>query len=318
MQPSTNGSNALAIVSHETAVQTYFGGALATLQEVMLANRGPRRLFTFKDIQKVKFPGAGSLTWNLPGIEGKPTPVEEIEGVILAWQEHRGYYASGYEGGNEAPDCWAEEPAPGEDQVGSHARVTNKGVTFGGACATCPIGRWRIEEGGKKIKPLCRPRIRVYIQTKLIALPIWIDLPSTSVKPFNDYMDALTRFNMAHFWVVTRFALKTEQAQIQKGNKTQKIDYAVLEPRILRHAPAHEGDKGAIYIIGNAERTEIAVWRAGIQAMIDPVNRAAMRAAQAEAVEETEDTQDEASAAAAYGVDEDALAPDESQVSETM
>ena len=235
--------------------------------------------------------------------------------MILAWQDHRGFFQTKYEGGNEPPDCHAEEPEDGMQQTGSKPRGKYNGAIYGGTCKTCPVGQWKIE-GDKKTRPLCGPRVRVFIQTKEIALPVMVDLPSTSIPRFTTYMKALTQFGYYFHQVVTIFTLQMEQT-------AKKIEYPVCQPLILRNAPEVEGQKGKPWVMSTEESLSLAGWRAGIETVIDPANRTAQIAAAAEQSDEEIASaeagyEESGSAAAAYGVTESDMHDDESKVKATM
>lgn len=255
-----------------TAVAPYFGGQLGRIAEVRAANKGPNSMFGIKDLIKIKMPGAGGVSWT---IEGGDTPItaEDFRGVILAWQPHRGFFKTGYEGGNAPPDCYAEEPAPGMSQLGSVIKPLpykkgGKPYTYGGACATCPVGQWR-GEGKQKERPFCRERMRVYVQTALFGVPVWIDFPSTSVPAFNRYMDALTKWNFPHYSVVTIFSL--EKFTPTKPDGTNGIAYSRIVLKALRMS---ETDR-RLYVFGDDEQVQIMPFRESILTLTDPAKRAA-------------------------------------------
>jgi len=160
------------------------------------------------DLSKIKIPGAGGTTWELSTIDGDVS-LKEIVGVILVAQRVRQYYAEAFGGGNAPPDCAS---ADGRIGIG----------TPGGSCDTCPLSEWGSE---------CKERRHMMILTDHGALPIFFNIPTSSLAPLKQYTVGLISMGQKPWQVVTSISL--EKAKSKTGIEYSKIKLArvaVLTP----------------------------------------------------------------------------------------
>ncbi len=59
------------------------------------------------DLDGVSVPGGGGLAWPVPDINGEPTALEEIVGVVILQGTRRAYWEKSFDetGGGSPPDC---------------------------------------------------------------------------------------------------------------------------------------------------------------------------------------------------------------------
>src|SRR3990167_1766865 len=94
----------------------------------VMANIGAGGLTEF-DLDRVKVPAAGGLTWQIPGLHEAES--KSVDGVIVAWRDPHSFWREGVSttGGGAPPDCY------------SHDGIVGIGKP-GGECVTCPNNAW--------------------------------------------------------------------------------------------------------------------------------------------------------------------------------
>jgi hypothetical protein len=122
----------------------------------------------------------------------------------------RAYFSTPFEGGNNPPDCAAND---GQVGIGDP----------GGVCADCPLSQFGSSE--KSEGKACKEGRVLFILKAGNILPDILTLPPTSIKPWRQYLQGLIKTNTALFSVETVFALKKEQNK--KG-----LAYSAVAPKI--------------------------------------------------------------------------------------
>ena len=126
---------------------------------------------------KVKIPAGGSLQFELPtGDPENPEYTRFLQGVILFHHASGAYWPEGMEyDDNTVPLC---STVDGKQGYG----------TPGGACAACELNRYgsATDTRGKACKNM---RI-LYLLQDGDYIPVQLSLPPTSLRPFNDFMNA--------------------------------------------------------------------------------------------------------------------------------
>ena len=126
---------------------------------------------------KVKIPAGGSLQFELPtGDPENPEYTRFLQGVILFHHTSGAYWPEGMEyDDNTVPLC---STVDGKQGYG----------TPGGACAACELNRYgsATDTRGKACKNM---RI-LYLLQDGDYIPVQLSLPPTSLRPFNDFMNA--------------------------------------------------------------------------------------------------------------------------------
>jgi hypothetical protein len=158
------------------------------------------------DLSEVKMPAGGGTTWELSTIDGD-LALKEITGVILVAQRVRQYYREAFTGGNAPPDCAS---ADGRSGIG----------TPGGSCETCPLSQWGSDGAGQA----CGERRHILLLTDHSALPIFVNIPPSSLAPLKQYTVGLIGMGQTPWQVVTSISL--EKAKSQGGIDYSKARFA--------------------------------------------------------------------------------------------
>jgi hypothetical protein len=173
--------------------------------------------------EKIKIPSGGGLTFEVPGEDGEPEPVKEINGVIIYHHPVYMRYETKYTGGSNPPDCGSFDGKTGSDAKGSHD------------CKTCPYNQFGTDENGAKA---CKNRRRIYILREGECFPLMLSLPPASLKSFTKYLKFLLTKNRPSNSVVTRFSLKSatsgnmtySQAVFSVDRALTAEEYAAIQP----------------------------------------------------------------------------------------
>lgn len=134
------------------------------LQEVLAENLEGEAIRP-QDLDKIKIPSGGGLSWEVPDIEEGVVPKRSIKGVIIYKHNHNNYYAAEYDGGGEPPDCYSNDCISG---IGNP----------GGSCANCPLNAWGSAKKGNG--KACSNKTMLFLLMPDSLLPVSVDLPPTS------------------------------------------------------------------------------------------------------------------------------------------
>lgn len=190
-------------VARTDEVQDPFLYDISAQQQTLIENLGDDAVFSYRDLYRVKMPAGGSIAWMIPTEdEAQPEMTQRIEGVIIASDDQRAYFANGYTGEALPPDCKASAP----EWKGS---VEFNGK-FGGDCATCPLNQWVQREDGSYAPKPCKINTTIYVLRPDDLLPIAIKLPTTSIPDLKKYFAGMQRCKPKQypFMVVTAITLK--------------------------------------------------------------------------------------------------------------
>jgi hypothetical protein len=163
------------------------------------------------DLQRIKMPTGGGVSWTVLGEKGVHS-VDSITGIILYHKEIRAYWTD--------PNSLGEPPAcKSEDTVHGFGHP-------GGMCYVCPKAQF-----GSSLKggagQACKLMRIIYLLPPDALLPIVIQLPPTSLKPFRAYLMQLTTHMLTYKQVETSFSLSQVTP---KGSPT----YSVVNVEMVR------------------------------------------------------------------------------------
>lgn len=175
------------------------------LLEVIEANIGDGQI-NEQTLDRVKMPSGGSITWNVPTLEGDED-TKEIEGVIVFSKLIRNYWIKSYDDsdGNEAPDCTSKDSKIGIPTSPMDFTPPAPSVAEGYACDGCALAQYgSAQNGGGQA---CQQRRLLFLLTKDDILPFVVSLSPTSLKAASDYMMRLTRGGVPYYTVMTKITL---------------------------------------------------------------------------------------------------------------
>lgn len=156
---------------------------------------------------KVKIPSGGALQFEMPtGDPENPEYTRFLQGVILYHHASGAYWPEGCEyDDNTVPLC---STVDGKQGYG----------TPGGACAACELNRYGAATDGKG--KACKNMRILYLLQDGDYIPLQLSLPPTSLRPFNDFMNAAFVARRRPAWSsVVQIGLK----RVDNGNNTYSV-----------------------------------------------------------------------------------------------
>lgn len=210
----------------ETAITPFAatngGGFLAlagktNIAEVLRQNVGPHGI-TPNDLERVRVPAGGGLSWTLSTLEGD-SEVRDLQGIVIEHRDVRAFWAESFDraGGGAPPDC---SSADGEVGVGKP----------GGACATCPMAAWGSAKGsgGENRKgQACRSMKLLLTLLPGELLPRVVVVPPSSLASVRKFFLRLASQGKLFCGIVTRFGL--EKTKNDGGITFSKINLSLVE-----------------------------------------------------------------------------------------
>lgn len=169
------------------------------------------------DLEQIKVPGGGSLSWQLSTGEEEKV----LEGIIVYHKLPRGRWEGTIEetGGGQPPVCVSEDSIVG---VGDP----------GGDCLTCPFAQFGTSDKGAG--QACKQRRLLFLLREGNLLPAVISIPAMSLKASKQYMVSLVSRGIALHSVMTKVTL--EKAQNQAGITYARAKFAMGERLTAEHA----------------------------------------------------------------------------------
>lgn len=152
---------------------------------------------SISDLDRVKVPGSGGLSWEVPTLEGD-IATKEIEGVIIQRATRRAYWPYPME---ERPD----------DDDGRPVCQSNDGEVGigdpGGDCSLCPFNEFGTDIKGGPGKA-CKETRQLFVLTKNDILPLVLVVPPGSLANVKAYFIRLLRAQLSPQDVVTSISLE--------------------------------------------------------------------------------------------------------------
>jgi len=193
------------------------------MMELLAENTADGEGLSINNLTKVGNPQGKSLAFTIPdpAKPGKTKVVDEIEGIILGWQQGRTYYASD-EVSDNPPDCSSRDDVHGFGEFGPGSEGNPSGL-----CEGCPMGQWMEDADGVRVPPPCKPMANVLLLTEAEALPWLVRVPRTSLKAFNDYRKGLIRHSTGLARSIVTIGL--EQDKNAGGTEYGRMVFALKE-----------------------------------------------------------------------------------------
>lgn len=128
------------------------------------------------NFQRIKIPAGGMLQFELPSDNPeRPDYAPTVDGIILYNHAANTLWAEGSENDDDAlPLCQSQDGVKGTGDPG-------------GACAACVFNAWGSGKDGRG--KACKNSRALYILRSGEFIPILLNLPPTSIRPFNDFFN---------------------------------------------------------------------------------------------------------------------------------
>jgi hypothetical protein len=180
--------------------------------------------FSAFDLDRIKIPSGGNLTWAVPTLEGVER-TENLVGIIMGIQNCRAYWSVPFadSGGGSPPDCASEDGVTGMGKPG-------------GPCAQCPLSQFKSDARG--LGQACKQIKRIYFLMPDSNLPRVVPLPPTSLKGSTEYMLRLSSQGLKFYQVVTRLTLTPDKNKT--GIEYSKAVFAMVGRLTAEQAAAAE------------------------------------------------------------------------------
>jgi hypothetical protein len=192
------------------------------VQDILKANLGGQELSPF-DLPKVKIPGAGGTTWEIPGLDGDK-PSKTLEGIVIHFKLIRSYWPGEFKG-SEPPACSSTD---------NHVGVGDPG----GLCETCPFSQFGSDKTGRG--QACKQLEQWFLLPENALLPLVLALPPKSLGPARKYRLNLTNAMLQLNQVVTSLTLA-------KDTNPDGQEYAYAVPALGHRLDADEAQRAAAY-----------------------------------------------------------------------
>lgn len=158
------------------------------------------------NLPRVGLPAGGGTTWEVPALGGTEA-TKELQGVVVFFKNSRSYWANPYEGGNEPPDCSANDAkhATSNGEVEIPATVDEQGRLL---CDTCRFSEWGSTETGSGRGQACKMTRQLFLIVPDRMLPLVVNLPPTSLKRASSYFLELANFGKDYKRIITKIGLE--------------------------------------------------------------------------------------------------------------
>jgi hypothetical protein len=193
------------------------------VQEIIKQNlRGGFGMSEF-DLDRVKVPLGGSMTWQVPSLEGQKS-VQDFSGIMLHYTDQRSFWETeiAESGGGMPPDCTSVDG------------ITGKGNP-GGECQKCQYSEWG-SRGENRRGQACRTVRMIFVCRPDEIIPCVISVPPSSIRQLKAYFLRLASARIPFYAVVTKFTL--QPAKMSGFDVSQIVPVMVrrLEPQEVERA----------------------------------------------------------------------------------
>lgn len=185
------------------------------------------------DLDKVKMPSGGGLSWEVPTLKGVQS-LTTLEGIILHFRDVRAYWKS--KGNtNSPPDCQSNDVIVGVGMPG-------------GVCGKCPLAQFgtAVDDKGQPAKgQACKSMRLLLFLRQDDMIPMLISLPPTSLQAAKKYFLRLVGNGFPFYGVTTQLSL-------EKAKNSAGTSYSSVVMGMGRELNKEEYEK--VQLIGQAMR----------------------------------------------------------------
>jgi hypothetical protein len=147
---------------------------------------------SFELFERITIPAGGGTRFDVPGPSGS-TAEESLQGVVIHSSTRRAYWPGNEPTQGNPPDCTSDD---GINGVGDP----------GGLCGQCPLNKFGSATNGGRGKA-CKETLQLFVLRDGEALPVVLNLPPSSLKPWSQYVTRLVREKRKARETVTEFTL---------------------------------------------------------------------------------------------------------------
>lgn len=193
------------------------------IKEVIEANFGNRGISLF-NLERVRIPAGGSITWNILDPTGEESVEQEIIAMIPYKTDQRCFWERPFEdsGGGSPPSCHSTDLILG---------FGNNGESDGRhECRTCPRNQWKQGVGDTVAGKECREMRVMFLLRKgreEHIFPSILVITPGSLKNLDGYLTSLTSQGLPFYACLHRLTLEKTQS---KGG----VKYAAVKAKIVR------------------------------------------------------------------------------------
>lgn len=220
-----NGSTSFALAKRETwpLFSQEQGEVMEVVHEQVVGTDDS--VFAF---ERLKVPTGGGTRWEVNTPDGHKL-VDDLPCVILDSFNRRGYWiGSEVEGAglsNSPPDCSSDDMITGRGR-----RSVEDDESSEQACLDCPLNVWGSGRNGRGKACSVKKRVFLLLPDSVYPIPLFLQVPPTSLKSFSQFARGLARFGTRLHHVTVSLSLKPDKDE--GGNPFSRIEIKQLGDRM--------------------------------------------------------------------------------------
>ena len=157
------------------------------LEDALIAGATAFELF-----ERISIPAGGGTHFDIPGPSGS-TAEPSLQGVVIHSNPRRAYWPGNEPAQGNPPDCSSDDGVNGTGDPG-------------GLCKQCPLNKFGSATNGGKGKA-CKETLQLFVLRSGEALPVVLNLPPSSLRPWSQYVARLVREKRSARGTITEFTL---------------------------------------------------------------------------------------------------------------
>ena len=169
---------------------------------------------SFELFERIVIPAGGGTRFDVPGPSGS-TAEESLEGVVIHSSPRRAYWPGDEPAQGNPPSCSSDD---GVNGVGDP----------GGPCSRCPLNQWGSAQLGTGKGKACKETLQLFVLRSGEALPVVLNLPPSSLRPWSQYVARLAREKRSARATITEFSL--DPIKNSSGIVYSQIKCTALDP----------------------------------------------------------------------------------------